>query len=53
MAPGFYHISIIYHGIIRIFNEARISSSTCDIVINHDIIRKLNEVRISSSPVIE
>ena len=35
---------MINHGIIRIFNEVRISSSPCDIVINHDIIRIFKEV---------
>ena len=43
---------MINHDIIRIFNEVRISSLPCDIVINHDIIKIFNEVRISSSPVI-
>ena len=41
-ALAFYHISIIYPNVIRIFNEVRISSSPCDIVINHDIIRIFN-----------
>ena len=40
---------MINHDIIRIFNEVRISSFPCDIVINDDIIRILNEVKISSS----
>ena len=43
---------MINHDIIKIFNEVRISSSPCDVVINHDIIRIFNEVRISSSSVI-
>ena len=41
---------MINHDIIRIFNEVKISSSPCDIVINHDIIRIFNEVKISSPP---
>ena len=35
---------MINHNIIRIFNEVKISSPPCDIVINFDIIRIFNEV---------
>ena len=36
---------MINHDIIRIFNEVRICSSPCDMVINDDIIRIFDEVK--------